>query len=51
MRLRYGLFDDEVWTVQQIGQRMRLGSGRVRRMESRAVQKLRRKQHLRGCLN
>jgi RNA polymerase primary sigma factor len=51
MRLRYGLFDDEVWTVQRIGQRMRLGSGRVRRMESRAVQKLRRMQHLRGCLN
>jgi RNA polymerase primary sigma factor len=51
MRLRYGLYDDDVWTLQQIGQRMRLGSARVRRSESRAVQKLRRMQHLRGCLN
>jgi RNA polymerase primary sigma factor len=51
MRLRYGLLDDEVWTVPQIGKRMRLSDGRVRRIEARAVQKLRRTQHLRGCLN
>ena len=51
MRFRYGLYDDQVWTLQQIGARMRLGSGRVRRLESRAVQKLGRMQHLRGCLN
>ena len=51
MRLRYGLLDDEVWTVQQIGERLRLSSDRVRRIEARAVQKLRRMQHLRGCLN
>jgi RNA polymerase primary sigma factor len=51
MRFRYGLYDDEVWTVQQISERMRLGSARVRRLELRAVQKLRRLQHLRGCLN
>ena len=51
MRLRYGLHDDEPWTLQQIGERMRLGGERVRRIESRAIQKLRRVQHLRGCLN
>ena len=51
MRLRYGLQDDEPWTLQQIGERMRMGSERVRRIENRAVQKLRRRQHLRGCLN
>jgi RNA polymerase primary sigma factor len=51
MRLRYGLLDDEVWTLQQIGERLRLGRERVRRLEARAVQKLRRMQHLRGCLN
>jgi RNA polymerase sigma factor (sigma-70 family) len=51
MRLRYGLHDDEPWSLEQIGERMRLSSVRVRRLESRAVQKLRRLQHLRGCLN
>jgi RNA polymerase primary sigma factor len=51
MRLRYGLLDDEVWTVQQIGERTRLSSERVRQIEACAVQKLRRMQHLRGCLN
>ena len=51
MRLRYGLHDDEPWTLEQIGERMRLTSHRVRRIEDRAVQKLRRLQHLRGCLN
>lgn len=51
MRLRYGLQDDEPWSLQQVGERMRLGTERVRRLEARAVQKLRRTQHLRGCLN
>jgi RNA polymerase primary sigma factor len=51
MRLRYGLQDDELWSLHQIGERMRMGSERVRRIEDRAVQKLRRRQHLRGCLN
>jgi RNA polymerase primary sigma factor len=51
MRLRYGLHDDEPWTLRQIGQRMRLGGSRIRRIELRATQKLRRLQHLRGCLN
>lgn len=51
MRLRYGLHDDEPWSLEQIGERMRLGIERVRRLETRAVQKLRRLQHLRSCLN
>ena len=51
MRLRYGLHDDEPWSLEQIGERMRLSKERVRRVEARAVQKLRRLQHLRGCLN
>jgi RNA polymerase primary sigma factor len=51
MRLRYGLLDNEVWTLQQVGERLRLSRERVRRLEARAVQKLRRMQHLRGCLN
>ena len=51
MRLRYGLQDDEPWSVEQIGERMRTTAERVRRTEARAVQKLRRMQHLRACLN
>lgn len=51
MRLRYGLQDDEPWTLQQIGERLRLAGNRVRRIELRATQKLRRLQHVRGCLN
>ena len=51
MRLRYGLLDDEPWSLEQVGERLRLAGERVRRIESRAVQKLRRLQHLRGCLN
>ena len=51
MRLRYGLQDDEPWSVEQVGERIRTSAARVRRTEGRAVQKLRRMQHLRGCLN
>ena len=51
MRLRYGLHDDEPWSLEQIGERMGLSSARVRRIEDRAVHQLRRLQHLRGCLN
>jgi RNA polymerase primary sigma factor len=51
MRLRYGLQDDEPWSLEQIGERMRLGGNRIRRIEFRATQKLRRLQHIRGCLN
>ena len=51
MRLRYGLHDDEPWTLEQIGERLRMGTERVRRVEARAVQQLRRRQHLRASLN
>jgi RNA polymerase primary sigma factor len=51
IRLRYGLFDDEPWTLDQIGDRLRLSTPRVRRLEARAVQHLRRRQHLRAALN
>jgi RNA polymerase primary sigma factor len=51
MRLRYGLQDDEPWTLQQIGDRMRVAGRRVKRIEARATQKLRRLQHVRGSLN
>ena len=51
IRLRYGLQDDEPWTLQQIGERMRLGGHRARRIELRATQKLRRLQHVRASLN
>ena len=51
MRLRYGLHDDEPWTLHEIGERLRTSGDRVKRLESQAVQKLGRRQHLRGCLN
>ncbi len=51
MRLRYGLYDDELWTVQQIGERMKLPRERIRQLESRAMQKLRRRKNLRSYLN
>jgi RNA polymerase primary sigma factor len=51
IRLRYGLHDDQAWTLHEIGERLRLTSERVHRLEARAVQKLRRLQHLRSCLN
>ena len=51
MRLRYGLQDDEPRTLEQIGERMHLAGDRVRRIEARAIQKLARLHHLRGCLN
>ncbi len=51
MRLRYGLQDDEPWSLQQIGDRMRLSRDRVRQLESRAMRKLRRRKNLRCCLN
>lgn len=51
MRLRYGLQDEELWTLQEIGKRLRVAGSRVRRIELRATQKLRRLQHVRGSLN
>lgn len=51
MRLRYGLHDDEPWTLHQIADQMRLSRERVRHLESRALKKLRRRKNLRSYLN
>ena len=51
MRLRYGLYDAELWTLQQIGERLRVSRERVRQIESRATQKLRRRKRFRSQLN
>ena len=51
MRLRYGLQDDEPWTLQQIGEKMGLQRERVRQIEAHAMRKLRRRKILRSYLN
>ncbi len=51
VRLRFGLEDDEPRTLQEIGDRMRLSRERVRQIESRAKDKLRRSARLRNHLN
>jgi RNA polymerase primary sigma factor len=51
VRLRFGLEDDEPRTLQEIGNRMRLSRERVRQIESRAKDKLRRSVRLRSHLN
>jgi RNA polymerase primary sigma factor len=52
--LRYGLDGDEPRTLQEIGDMLGVTRERVRQIESRAKEKLRRSQQaqaLRGCLN
>ena len=51
MRLRFGLGDDEPHTLQEIGDRLHLTRERVRQIESRAKDKLRRSTKLRSHLN
>jgi RNA polymerase primary sigma factor len=51
MRLRFGLGDDEPHTLQEIGDRLHLTRERVRQIESRAKDKLRRSAKLRSRLN
>ncbi len=51
VRLRFGLEDDEPLTLQEIGDRLRLSRERVRQIESRAKDKLRRSAKLRSRLN
>jgi RNA polymerase primary sigma factor len=51
VRLRFGFEDDEPRTLQEIGDRLHLSRERVRQIESRAKEKLRRSEKLRSRLN
>ena len=51
MRLRYGLHSDAALSVQQIADQLRLKRDRVRKIEARAQQRLRRGTSLRAYLN
>ena len=51
MELRFGLRGRRVRTLQQIGDRLHLSRERVRQIESRAKEKLRRNRRLSGVLS
>jgi RNA polymerase sigma factor (sigma-70 family) len=49
--LRFGLDDDQPRTLQEIGDRLHLSRERIRQIEVRAKEKLRRSHRLRSHLN
>ncbi|MBI3403409.1 MAG: RNA polymerase sigma factor RpoD/SigA [Acidobacteria bacterium] len=51
VRLRFGLEDDEPRTLQEIGDRLHLSRERIRQIESRAKEKLRRSAKIHSHLN
>ncbi len=51
VRLRYGLGEDEPHTLQEIGNRLHLTRERIRQIESRAREKLRRSRELKPYLH
>jgi DNA-directed RNA polymerase sigma subunit (sigma70/sigma32) len=51
IRLRYGLHAHESLSIPLIAERLRLSRERVRTLEARAIQKLRRGKSLRSYLN
>ncbi len=54
LRLRFGLDDDRLMTLQEIGDRLKLTRERIRQIEQKAMRKLGRSkklQQLRGYLN
>jgi DNA-directed RNA polymerase sigma subunit (sigma70/sigma32) len=48
MRLRFGLTGGEALTLQRVGERLKLSRERVRQIEARAKEKLRRSSRLQG---